>query len=56
MRCSLKSEGYDPWKYYHQNEMLREVLDSIRNDTFRPDELDSLRPSANRCWKTAIPI
>ncbi len=34
----LKSEGYDPWKYYNDNPMLREVVDSIRNDTYCPDE------------------
>lgn len=34
----LKSEGYDPWKYYNENTMLREVVDSIRNNTYCPDE------------------
>lgn len=43
---ALKSEGYDPWKYYAQNPMLSQVIESIRKDSFCPEEPGLFLPIA----------
>jgi len=35
---ALKQSGYDPWKYYNEDPVLKEVIDSIRGDLFCPNE------------------
>jgi len=35
---SLRSRGYDPTQYYHDNEELRQVLDMIRGGYFSADD------------------
>jgi len=33
----LRRSGYDPWKYYHENEELRLTLDWLRSGFFAPE-------------------
>ncbi|MGF1531602.1 MAG: glycogen/starch/alpha-glucan phosphorylase [Puniceicoccaceae bacterium] len=40
----LRSQGYNPWEYYHQNEELRAVLDWLRTDYFTPGEANAFQP------------
>jgi starch phosphorylase len=35
---ALKQSGYDPWKYYNEDPVLKEVIDSIRGDLCCPNE------------------
>lgn len=39
----LRAEGYDPWRHYHENAELRQVLDMIRDGFFSPQEPDRYR-------------
>ncbi|NVJ51944.1 MAG: glycogen/starch/alpha-glucan phosphorylase [Gammaproteobacteria bacterium] len=44
----LNNEHYEPWHYYHQDSLLRHVLDSFLSDQFtpgRPGELSAIRDS-----------
>jgi starch phosphorylase len=40
----VKTNGYNPWDYYHANGELREVLDMIGSGFFSPDEPDRFKP------------
>jgi starch phosphorylase len=43
-----RSQGYDPWNYYHANHELRLALDMIANGYFSPDSPDLHKPIADR--------
>ncbi len=36
----LRTEGYNPWDYYHANSELRQVVDQIRSGYFSPEQPD----------------
>jgi starch phosphorylase len=40
----LKSEGYNPKKYYESNKMLKRVIDMISSDFFNKDEPEIFKP------------
>jgi len=40
----VKTNGYQPWDYYHGNGELREVLDMIGSGFFSPDEPGRFKP------------
>ena len=42
--AKVKTNGYNPWDYYHANGELREVLDMIGSGFFSPDEPDRFKP------------
>jgi glycogen phosphorylase len=42
--ASTKSNGYNPWDYYHANPELKQVLDMIGNGFFSVEEPDRYRP------------
>lgn len=43
---TLKQEGYDPWRYYCEDSLLKEIIDSIRGDMFCPLEPGIFSPVA----------
>jgi starch phosphorylase len=42
--ANLKSQGYNPWDFYHQNYELKNVIDMIANGYFSPYQPDLFRP------------
>ncbi|MEX2634327.1 MAG: glycogen/starch/alpha-glucan phosphorylase [Balneolales bacterium] len=42
-----RTEGYNPWDYYHQNTELRQAIDQIQNGFFSPDIPDLFHPITN---------
>lgn len=40
----IKSNGYNPWDYYNNNEELRRVIDMINSDFFEPYQPGIFRP------------
>jgi starch phosphorylase len=40
----LRSQGYNPWDYYHKNERLRKVMDLIAKGFFSPEEPHLFKP------------
>lgn len=52
---TLKNEGYDPWKYYAEDAALREVVDSIRKETFCADEPGLFVPIAQSLLENKDP-
>jgi len=40
----LRSQGYNPWDYYHKNERLRKVMDLIGKGFFSPEEPHLFKP------------
>jgi len=42
--AKLKTNGYQPWDFYHANVELRAVLDMIGSGFFSPDEPDRFKP------------
>lgn len=40
----LRTEGYNPWDYYHQNTELKQAIDQIRDGFFSPDIPDLFHP------------
>ena len=40
----LRSQGYNPWDYYHKNERLRKVMDLVAKGFFSPEEPHLFKP------------
>ncbi|MEX0778707.1 MAG: glycogen/starch/alpha-glucan phosphorylase [Balneolales bacterium] len=43
----LRTDGYDPMYYYHQNAELKQAIDQIRDGFFSPDIPDLFHPITN---------
>jgi starch phosphorylase len=43
----LRASGYDPWKYYNENQELRRAIDMISDGFFSPEEHSRYRPIAD---------
>ncbi len=40
----MRREGYNPWKYYEDNEELKQAIDQIRDGFFSPEDPDLFQP------------
>lgn len=40
----MRRGGYDPWRFYYDNEELKLALDMISTGYFSPDEPDRFKP------------
>jgi starch phosphorylase len=41
---AVRGRGYDPWRYYHENDELRRALDMIGAGYFSADDPDRFKP------------
>ncbi|MEH2003588.1 MAG: glycogen/starch/alpha-glucan phosphorylase, partial [Nostoc sp.] len=41
----LKSKGYNPWDYYHNNPQLKEAIDLINSGFFSHGDTNLFRPT-----------
>jgi len=45
--ATLRSQGYNPWSFYHAHEELRQALDMIADGYFCPKQPDLFKPIIN---------
>jgi starch phosphorylase len=43
----IYAEGHNPWRYYDENEELKQVLNMIRDGFFSPEDPDRFKPIFN---------